>query len=1297
MLEPQAGVPMSRQAFMAGHGASDADLAAVAEFAQTHHLTVTDTNPSGRTVELSGTVAAFGEAFGAELAQYATADDEQYRGRDGYIAVPEGIHEIVEGVFGLDNRTIGGRNAGDPPNTKLLTVPQVARLYNFPANSAAGQTIGILLMGGGYKPADITRFFSTRGLTAPTITDVGIDGGSNSPGSNLSYDSEAVQDICIACAVAQKANAAVYFANRTQKGWVDAITRAVHPKAGDPTPSVISISWFIVRGDDPGALAAEGVSTAELNAVSAALKDAATLGITVLVTSGDRGSDCKVGDGKAHVEYPGSDPWATSCGGTTVGNVSGSTFTEVAWNDTFSFPNVSGTGATGGGVSDFFALPDYQRSANVPASVRPGGKLGRGVPDIAANASPNSGYDIWVNGSTVSHGGNGTSAVAPLYAGLIAVCNATLGQNVGFLNPLLYALNGTGVIRDIADGGTNALNGAPGYTAGAGWDACTGLGVIDGTALLTALQARFTKDVTIVTDRSTFGMDEITAMLTVSSPAVINDAFYVTVDGFTPAQLGITSASPTTTQLEAWAPRFTTAPTVSGMSISPTGFKPELPSLPAQPQRFTFTYRVAFTDTTGFTANVLPVTLTASTHGVIGEAAVLVTGQAAIELIENSNPFMVDGPVSWLSTDLRVFQIHPGDSLVGLSGVSMGSTPADASTFIKAVVKGFNELGSINHPFDLISTDENTSRLELSEKVNNVPVFNFAVCRVRIRGFASATDVRVFFRLFQASTTAMAFDPNTTYLSSVSGGAKIPLLGLAGGAVETIPCFADLRVDTSSTSMADQRDPTNVQTFVVDGTGNEQDFYFGCWLDINQPLALVCPPNPPNATGPFSSGRQSVQQMVRALHQCLVAEIVYDPDPIPNGASPGSSDKLAQRNLAIVASDNPGTSASHRTATTFDVEATSPTLPHGWHPDELLIDWGATPPGSEAQIHLSGTDADEVLALSATAYGYTTLRKVDDHTLATTTGAVTWLPLPTGFGPHYTGLLTVDLPATIKRGQSFKAVVKQITSGGVKRPPVLGISSLKTDPPQEGRRTRGSFQLTIPVSTKVNLLPDEERAYSALRWIQSTAPAHDRWGGPFDRYVSIVGERVRAFGGDPGQIAPSPDGSGVPGQPNYVKEPPDCRSEILFVGTTGLNRTNSAEVPVEMYIDILAPESYKTILFETASLYIDILTRGVKIVPHPTVNPGGDWAVWDGTQWKVTSPASRPPTDRLRVTHHNARVTSGGTNGLTHWLGLTGLPNNGALEIRAYCDATKAGTSTQSCKIHIKDLHVGQRLPGFLD
>jgi hypothetical protein len=219
-----------------------------------------------------------------------------------------------------------------------------------------------------------------------------------------------------------------------------------------------------------------------MDAIDATLQEAVALGVTVLCASGDSGTDCEIGNGKAHALFPASDPFITACGGTSISNVSGSNFAEVVWND--GSPN----GAGGGGVSDFFALPAWQRSAGVPGSLNDG-KVRRGLPDVAGNADENSGYMLILGGSSVGPIG-GTSAVAPLYAGLLALVNANLGARVGFLNPALYGVAGPFAFRDITIG-NNAYNGVPGYHAGPGWDACTGLGSIHGAHLQDFLRGQY--------------------------------------------------------------------------------------------------------------------------------------------------------------------------------------------------------------------------------------------------------------------------------------------------------------------------------------------------------------------------------------------------------------------------------------------------------------------------------------------------------------------------------------------------------------------------------------------------------------------------------------------------------------------------------------------------------------------------------------------------------------------------------------------------------------------------------------
>ena len=516
--------------FAARYGASPEDIAVITGFAAAHGLEVTEANAARRSVKVSGTVAQMERAFHVTLGTYQLAGStagqaagsgpaRTYRGRDGFIFAPAELAEVAIAVLGLDNRPITKHNAGDPPGTTHLTVPDVARLYNFPTDSAAGQTIAIVSEGDstGYDTStgpdnDFARYFATLpGYTAPDIIAVPPAASSQ----NGPPDGETTQDICIAATVAQHATIAVYFltyfADGQQNQWHDLFERVVTPETGDfpagvKRPSVLSCSFYLSDGDDLATLGNEGITSGFVLAIHMALEDAARQNITVCIAAGDQGSDSKVGsqtgitewglefapDNKAHVQYPGSDPYALSCGGTTIG-VNGTSFTEYVWNDTISESNVTNW-ATGGGVSDYFtessgyaASYAYQDSAAVPASVNDG-HAGRGVPDVAGNASFNSGYPYFVGGQPWVM--NGTSAVAPLYAGLIAVINASLREDVGFLNPILYRL-GNSVCRDIdAPPGpsSNSLNNIKGYSGAVGWDACTGWGVVDGKKLLPALR-----------------------------------------------------------------------------------------------------------------------------------------------------------------------------------------------------------------------------------------------------------------------------------------------------------------------------------------------------------------------------------------------------------------------------------------------------------------------------------------------------------------------------------------------------------------------------------------------------------------------------------------------------------------------------------------------------------------------------------------------------------------------------------------------------------------------------------------
>jgi kumamolisin len=473
------GRQLSRDEYAATYGASQQDFDAVQAFSVGCGLTVDKKNSSllRRRVELRGPVDVFNRAFGVELCDFEpSGTGGRFHAIVGNVTVPANLVGIIEAVLGLDNRPIATPKirvrrptaGGKSQDAGTFIPPQVAQVYNFPAAPAgtsggAGQTIGIIELGGGYHPGDITNYFTkTIGIKAPTVTDVILDGGSNDPTTANSADGEVLLDIEVAGSIAPGAKIVVYFTTNTDQGFQDAISTAIHDTANNP--GVISISW--------GGPESTWSQTA-IASMDSTCQSAAALGITITVASGDNGSSD--GGRGNNVDFPASSPHVLGCGGTTLAVSDGQRRSEVVWND-----QASGGGASGGGISTVFPLPAWQASAGVPKS----GTGGRGVPDVAGDASPETGYQILVDGQQEIVGG--TSAVAPLWAALIALLNQQLGKKAGFLNPQLYSL-GEAPFFDITTGNNGA------FSAGTGWDPCTGLGSPNGQQLMASLTPRKTR------------------------------------------------------------------------------------------------------------------------------------------------------------------------------------------------------------------------------------------------------------------------------------------------------------------------------------------------------------------------------------------------------------------------------------------------------------------------------------------------------------------------------------------------------------------------------------------------------------------------------------------------------------------------------------------------------------------------------------------------------------------------------------------------------------------------------------
>ncbi|HEX2917964.1 MAG TPA: S53 family peptidase [Edaphobacter sp.] len=462
---------LTRAQFRASHGPDPESVRLVKAFAKEFNLAVQPGTPAPgrRTIKLTGTIANLQRAFGVSL-MHQTVGANLCRVRQGGIHLPQELAGHVVAVLGLDNRPqaqphfrIAGQQG--PAAARLAqgkgfarphagagisyTPVQVGQLYGFPANAtASNQTIALIELGGGFRKADITAYFKSLSQKTPKVVAVSVSGAKNSPGDANGADGEVMLDIEVAAAVAPGSRIVVYFAPNTDQGFVDAIASAIHDTKYNP--SIISISWG----------AAEINWTAQaMNALDAACQSAAALGISITVASGDNGSSDGVSDNGKHVDFPASSPHVLACGGTRLDGANGTINSETVWND-------ANGGATGGGVSNFFALPSWQNSTNVPKPT--GATGGRGVPDVAGNADPETGYTIRVDGQTMVIGG--TSAVAPLWAGLLALANQQNGKSAGFINPVVYAAKGKASFRDITQGNNGA------FKANSGWDPCTGLG-----------------------------------------------------------------------------------------------------------------------------------------------------------------------------------------------------------------------------------------------------------------------------------------------------------------------------------------------------------------------------------------------------------------------------------------------------------------------------------------------------------------------------------------------------------------------------------------------------------------------------------------------------------------------------------------------------------------------------------------------------------------------------------------------------------------------------------------------------
>jgi hypothetical protein len=868
-------------------------------------------------------------------------------------------------------------------------------------------------------------------------------------------------------------------------------------------------------------------------------------------------------DGLAHVDYPYCDPWVTCCGGTQLSsvvwssNTTASSFTENTWN-LGKKANGTNIAATGGGISTvsfngelLFPLPSWQQGINVPPSVNDNTTRGRGIPDIAGYAN---GYNITLYGNPLNKGG--TSETAPLYAGLIARINATLGFNVGYLNPTLYSLAKTAVFRDIHDGISNAwtfvvpksnpqqILTAPGYTSVLGWDACTGLGVVDGTQLIQALSAgSITPAFYFSISKNTYGHDEVSD--TLNWP----QAFSLILDGVAPTQV----TSP---------PQFSgTFTAISGLTISPSNTTPwpviELGGSANSLQRISYPYDIAFTSASlgSFPAvgSSLQLSLTAGVEtSASGFGSPTTTAQ--FELVGGADPNFVNVSQQvqnppYLSQDLRVFTVIPGLNASPIQGV--GSPPVFNTTTVSEFYNTDAAFRYIQNVINYLSqnysdpggTDPFTTLLPLTGGLTGdtstfpytlnpanqqeaYPNYNFAIARVRLSGSvgSSAANVSVFFRLFVTVSNDTDYQPATTYATGPQGTVQVAPLIANEGDPQTIPFFATGNYEPNADYPANYDDYTaggfNNQTIKINSTSGAWA-YFGCYLNVYNPFNTV--------------DGIAINSLLKGTHHCLVAQISFVDTPITTGTSTANCGQLAQRNLQITPSDNPGPAESHRVPQTFDMRPSAPFNRNATNllniPDELFIDWGNVPAGSRASIYWPQASATEIIAQASQLYPTHQLTAPDPHTLACSAHGQTYIPIPTGSGTNFAGLLTVDLPRTVVAGQSFTIVVHRLTTkqGAPAPPPVqvpqLQIAHRGDTPITNWRYLAGSFAITIPVATPAAILQSEMDTLAIFKWRLSLMSPTNRWYPVLLRYIGIVESRLRGIGGNPASVAPSPYGA----------------------------------------------------------------------------------------------------------------------------------------------------------------------------
>ncbi|KAH0556853.1 hypothetical protein GP486_005357 [Trichoglossum hirsutum] len=1158
------------------YGASQEDLNTVTTFLEARGVIVVDKHAGKRMINVECTALLVRKVFGVDLNTYEApmptsmrkftnmqavtnrsqdSATQAHRGFEGHVLIPTELTDIVTAVIGLDNRVLGGRN-GDPANPVQTTVPTTAGYYNYPTTGASDQTIGVMSLGN-YNPNDIASYFaqfSAPWNTGPkAIVNVSVN-YSNDP---TKPDMETTQDIETSATTGLGCTVNVYTLNNNEAGWAVFLNRVLFPQT-ENQPNVITTSWYLTNDDSTMGDPSQSGSPA--NVLSTLFQQCAAIGINIITSAGDSGAQDGVANTGDYVQYPASEPWATCVGGTMIGNVSTTTpvtFDENAWNN-------SG-GATGSGMSRIFPTPSYQTAAGItgfpqqPSNTIVSGK--RFLPDVSAMVTF-SGFIM--NGKGYSY--RGTSCSAPFVAGLVASLRSSFGRNLGFLNTLLYQM-GSYPYKDTTVGNNQWNTTAPFFNCGPGYDPVTGWGSIDGSRILNGLaRLLYSQSLYFNAGKNSFGLNDVQNNH-LKWPATLD----LNLEGFAPNDLtGIPAP-------------VVTGPLISNHSIAVTvgAQKNEIQTASDVPQRIFWPIEIDFSaaaaHTLGDTAhpggifpdpNNSPQTSIINVQMSIGSTTL--NAPCELEFTAGANPYFSNVSntavnnnqpnVWWLSEDLRVFTVTPGTNAApvtqpGKPGPSLNainkstwdttagytyiqqlltylntnfSSPSGTDPFATLLPNqsnAFQEDASLVTPFSIDPANPNPGQPRFTN-------YNFAIARVRLEGASAGVPVKCFFRLFTSNSPNTNYTPSTSYaVDPVSGDPVV------APDRSSIPFFASGNCETNS-DFAKQTDyVANGANARVNVNAGSTWMYFGCYINVY----------PTTNTLNVAGTSKAISAWLNGGHQCLVAEISYPPAPIiPIAgvtAGPINCDKLAQRNLQVTLSDNPGPASTHLVPQTFDTRATV-VVPGATKPDELMIDWGNTPPDSIARIYWPAIPATEVVALAKKYYSTHQLRldsQGDPNTVEVTVPVgYTFVPIPIrATDVSFAGLLTVQLPQGITVGQDFLLSIRRISTKPFERIGIVPKAAQASIVPTSSttktvisadtyRFTVGSFALRIPVTTPGNIIPGDRDLQAIIAWRLNQLSTGDRWYPVLVRYLSYITSRIDGLGAGGLPVIPGPWGATPP-------------------------------------------------------------------------------------------------------------------------------------------------------------------------